>query len=132
MFLREKLRPYTRKLMEEAHEKGTPVMRTLFYMYPQDKKCWDIEDEYLYGPDILVAPILEAGQKTREVYLPAGENWTDSGSCCRGRYYTGIFKRRKQPSLEYRRLKESGDIEMSPDSPFYQLRLYIILIIHKR
>ena len=86
MFLREKLRPYTRKLMEEAHEKGTPVMRTLFYMYPQDKKCWDIEDEYLYGPDILVAPILEAGQKTREVYLPAGENWIEYAT---GKTYEG-------------------------------------------
>ena len=82
MFLREKLRPYTRKLMEEAHEKGTPVMRTLFYMYPQDKKCWDIEDEYLYGPDILVAP----GQKTREVYLPAGENWIEYAT---GKTYEG-------------------------------------------
>ena len=86
MFLREKLRPYTRKLMEEAHEKGTPVMRTLFYMYPQDKKCWDIEDEYLYGPDILVAPILEAGQKTREVYFPAGENWIEYAT---GKTYEG-------------------------------------------
>ena len=86
MFLREKLRPYTRKLMEEAHEKGTPVMRTLFYMYPQDKKCWDIEDEYLYGPDILVAPILEAGQKTIEVYLPAGENWIEYAT---GKTYEG-------------------------------------------
>ena len=72
--------------MEEAHEKGTPVMRTLFYMYPQDKKCWDIEDEYLYGPDILVAPILEAGQKTREVYLPAGENWIEYAT---GKTYEG-------------------------------------------
>ena len=75
MFLREKLRPYTRTLMEEAHQKGTPVMRTLFYMYPQDKKCWEIEDEYLYGPEILVAPILCAGQRSREVYLPEGETW---------------------------------------------------------
>ena len=86
MLLREKLRPYTRILMEEAHEKGTPVMRTLFYMYPEDKKCWEIEDEYLYGSDILVAPILYAGQTTREVYLPKGENWIEYAT---GKLYEG-------------------------------------------
>lgn len=86
MFLREKLRPYTRTLMEEAHQKGTPVMRTLFYMYPQDKKCWEIEDEYLYGPEILVAPILCAGQRSREVYLPEGETWIEYAT---GKKYEG-------------------------------------------
>ena len=56
MELRERIRPYTRSLMAEAHEKGTPVMRPLFYGYPEDATCWDIGDEYLYGSDILVAP----------------------------------------------------------------------------
>lgn len=86
MFLREKLRPYTRALMEEAHEKGTPVMRTLFYVYPQDRKCWEVEDEYLYGSEILVAPILYAGQRSREVYLPTGENWIEYAT---GKKYEG-------------------------------------------
>ena len=86
MELREQLRPYTRSLMKEAHEKGTPVMRTLFYMYPQDKECWNVEDEYMYGPDILVAPILYAGQRSREVYLPAGECWIEHAT---GKTYTG-------------------------------------------
>ena len=80
MELREKMRPYTRKVMQEAHEKGTPVMRTLFYMYPDDPVCWDIEDEYLYGPDVLVAPILYAGQFSRSVYLPEGEDWAEYAS----------------------------------------------------
>ncbi|MGN0344190.1 MAG: TIM-barrel domain-containing protein [Lachnospiraceae bacterium] len=84
--LREQLRPYTRSLMEEAHEKGTPVMRTLFYMYPQDKVCWNVEDEYMYGADILVAPILYAGQRSREVYLPAGECWIEYAT---GKKYNG-------------------------------------------
>lgn len=74
--IREKLRPYTRELMKEAHEKGTPVMRTLFYEYPEDAVCWEIEDEYLYGSDILVAPVLEAGSRSRKLYLPAG-NWIE-------------------------------------------------------
>jgi len=77
MELREQMRPYTRSIMEEAHRKGTPVMRTLFYMYPEDLECWEIEDEYFYGPDVLVAPILYAGQFARTVYLPNGERWIE-------------------------------------------------------
>ena len=61
-------------------------MRTLFYMYPQDKECWNVEDEYMYGPDILVAPILHAGQRSREVYLPAGECWIEYAT---GKKYDG-------------------------------------------
>lgn len=86
MEYREQMRPYTRKLMEEAHEKGTPVMRTLFYMYPEDAACWEVEDEYMYGPDVLVAPVLYAGQEKRSVYLPKGEDWVESFT---GREYAG-------------------------------------------
>lgn len=86
MAFREQMRPYTRKLMEEAHEKGTPVMRTLFYMYPEDCACWDVEDAYMYGPDVLVAPVLYAGMLVRNVYLPKGEVWTESFT---GREYAG-------------------------------------------
>ena len=86
MEYREQMRPYTRKLMEEAHEKGTPVMRTLFYMYPRDCVCWDVEDEYMYGPDVLVAPVLYAGQAKRSVYLPKGDDWVESFT---GKEYAG-------------------------------------------
>ncbi len=86
MEYRERMRPYTRKLMKEAHEKGTPVMRTLFYMYPQDSACWDVEDEYMYGPDVLVAPVFYAGQTKRSVYLPEGDNWVEFAT---GKEYTG-------------------------------------------
>ena len=86
MEYREQMRPYTRKLMEEAHEKGTPVMRTLFYMYPEDAACWEVEDEYMYGPDVLVAPVLHAGQEKRSVYLPQGDDWVESFT---GREYAG-------------------------------------------
>ena len=77
MQLREKMRNYTRKLMKEPHEKGTPVMRTLFYECPEDSRCWDIEDEYFYGKDILVAPVLEAGVVSRKVYLPGNRVWVE-------------------------------------------------------
>lgn len=77
--IRELMRDYTRDLMREAHEKGTPVMRTLFYEFPQDKEAWNVEDEYLYGSQVLVAPVLEAKARERKIYLP-GENtlWQDS------------------------------------------------------
>lgn len=86
MELRERMRDYTRRLMLEAHEKGTPIMRTLFYEFPNDNKCWEIEDEYMYGDTYLVTPILYAGQKVRTVYFPAGVNWREIES---GVIYTG-------------------------------------------
>lgn len=86
MNIREKLRDYTRKLMKEAHEIGTPVMRTMFYQFPDDEKCWELSDEYMYGDRYLVAPVLYAGAKEREVYLPKGCSWRmlESGSVFEG------------------------------------------------
>lgn len=75
MTYREEMRDYTRGLMKEAHEKGTPVMRTLFYEFPEDKTAWEVEDQYMYGSKLLVAPVLEAGATTRKVYLPTGSKW---------------------------------------------------------
>jgi alpha-D-xyloside xylohydrolase len=74
MEIREKIRPYIKTLMQEAHEKGTPVMRPLFYEFPEDEKAWEIEDQYMFGSDMLVCPILYEGMREREVYLPVG-NW---------------------------------------------------------
>jgi Alpha-glucosidases, family 31 of glycosyl hydrolases len=84
--IRERMLPYIKTLMEEAHKKGTPVIRTLFYEYPEDNRCWEIEDEYLFGSDILVAPILYAGVNERFVYLPKGEKWQNAwtGEICVG------------------------------------------------
>ena len=74
--IRESMRDYTRELMRQAHEKGTPVIRTLFYEFPEDSIAWEVEDEYLYGAGYLVAPILEAGAKVRRIYLPgSGVQW---------------------------------------------------------
>ena len=59
-------------------------------MYPNDPVCWEVEDEYFYGPDLLVAPILYAGQISRRVYLPKGEIWiskTDGKEYEGGQYY---------------------------------------------
>ncbi|MDR0998688.1 MAG: glycoside hydrolase family 31 protein [Treponema sp.] len=81
ILLREKLRPYIAEQMEAAHRKGSPVIRPLFYDFPEDKIAWEIEDQYLFGPDLLVAPVLYPGLRERELYLPAGktgpQSWTD-------------------------------------------------------
>lgn len=73
--IREKLKPYISTLYKECHEKGSPIMRPLFYDFPQDNKSWDCEYEYMFGNSILVAPIMFYQQREREVYLPKGDNW---------------------------------------------------------
>ena len=52
-------------------------MRPLFYDFPEDKKCWEVEIQYMYGKDILVAPVLYAKENQMEVYLPEGEKWVN-------------------------------------------------------
>ena len=78
LFLRERLRPYIMDQMKAAHEKGTPPMRPLFYDFPNDSQAWEIEDQFMFGPDLLVAPVLYEGACSRKVYLPAGETWRDA------------------------------------------------------
>lgn len=75
LFARENMRPYIRGLMEQAHENGTPVMRAMFFEFPDDAHCWELSDQYMFGSEILVAPITEAGVRERAVYLPQGERW---------------------------------------------------------
>ena len=78
LFIRERLRPYIRECMLEAHEKGTPVMRPMFYAFPEDNMCWEAYDTYMFGPDILVAPVMEAKAEERTLYLPKGHSWKDA------------------------------------------------------
>jgi alpha-D-xyloside xylohydrolase len=77
LFLRERLRPYIAEQMKAAAERGTPVMRPLFYDFSGDKQAWETEDEYMFGPGCLVAPILYPEQRERKVYLPEEAQWTD-------------------------------------------------------
>ena len=86
LMMRERLRPYIRECMKEAHEKGTPIMRPLFYDIPEDAACWEIDDCYFFGPDLLVAPVTDAGVTTKEVYLPSGHSWTEAKT---KKQYTG-------------------------------------------
>ena len=74
--LRHELIPYIKTLYEETSRNGAPLLRALFYEFPEDEKCWNIYDEYMFGDKYLVAPILELNCFEREVYLPEGK-WED-------------------------------------------------------
>lgn len=74
--LKYKLMPYVCAQAKLASEQGFPMMRTLFFEFPDDPTSWFIDDEYLFGEDILVAPLMEAGSTGRNVYLPPGQ-WID-------------------------------------------------------
>jgi alpha-D-xyloside xylohydrolase len=76
--VRERLRPYIQKHMDIASEDGTPVMRPMFYDFPDDENTYIIEDQYMFGPDILVAPVLIEGAVYRPIYFPLGSDWTDA------------------------------------------------------
>ena len=76
--LRERMRPYVTQLMEQAHEKGTPVMRPVFYDFPEDAAAWDVESEYMFGPSVLVVPVTEKDCRQVRAYLPAGAQWTNA------------------------------------------------------
>lgn len=78
LLIRERLRPYVRECMRAAADTGAPVMRPLFYDFPEDKESWEVEDAYMFGPDLLVAPVMEAGMTERRVYLPEGASWTNA------------------------------------------------------
>ena len=80
------MKPYTKQLFEQAHKYGDPIIRTLFYEFPDDKNCWSISDEYMYGGDMLVAPITEQFSTKRKVYLPKGARWQ---SAINGETYEG-------------------------------------------
>lgn len=73
VMLRERLRPYIKKHMEIASEKGYPVMRPMFFEFPDDETCYDLGGQYMFGGDILFAPITEQGETQKRVYLPDGE-----------------------------------------------------------
>ena len=77
MTIREDLREYTRSVMKEAHEKGSPIMRPCFYTFPEDPECWEITSQYMYGGKYLCCPVLAPGVRSLEVYLPANTSWKE-------------------------------------------------------
>jgi alpha-glucosidase (family GH31 glycosyl hydrolase) len=75
--LRYKLLPYIYTLAFENHTKGLPFMRPLFFAEPDNKNLLTYKDAYLWGEDMLIAPVVEAGKKTQNIYFPKGNNWYD-------------------------------------------------------
>ncbi len=86
LFLREKLRPYLRGLNQAAHDHGSPPMRPLYFDFPTDEAAANLADQFMLGPDLLIAPVTEEGARSRSVYLPAGADWVEAWS---GQEYTG-------------------------------------------
>lgn len=78
IMIRESMRDYTRSIMKDASENGNPVIRTVFYEFPEDEEAWSLTDEYFFGPDILVAPVCHKGARDRKVYLPKGATFTNA------------------------------------------------------
>jgi alpha-glucosidase/alpha-D-xyloside xylohydrolase len=74
--LRYQLMPYTYTLAREARDTGMPLMRAMWLHYPDDPKAVADGSQYLWGRDILVAPVFKQGARSREVYLPKGD-WYD-------------------------------------------------------
>lgn len=75
--LRYKLMPYMYDTMWKCSRSGAPFLRALVFDYQNDENTYEINDEFLCGDNILVAPVLEQGAKCRMVYLPEGDNWID-------------------------------------------------------
>lgn len=86
LLLRERLRSYVMEQMELASERGMPPMRPLFVDFADDPQAAAVEDQFLFGPDLLVAPVTKFAMRERPVYLPARTSWTDAWT---GKEYAG-------------------------------------------
>jgi len=70
------LKPYLQALAAENARRGVPMMRPMFLEFPEDEAFWSLDDQYMLGPDLLVAPVMTEGAVSRTLRLPAGE-WKD-------------------------------------------------------
>lgn len=69
------LLPYFYTLFRETSQNGMPVMRPMWMQFPQDEQTFDIEDQFMAGPGLMVAPITAAGQRDIDVYFPSSTTW---------------------------------------------------------
>jgi alpha-D-xyloside xylohydrolase len=75
--MKYRLMPYVYAQAKIASDQGLPMVRALFIEYPNDPGAWTVDNAYLFGSDIMVAPLFEQGSKERAVYLPGKEDWVD-------------------------------------------------------
>ncbi len=73
--LKQKLMPYLLEASKAAHQQGTPMMRAMLLEFPGERTCWNLDQQYMFGSDLLVAPVFSATGQV-EFYLPEGE-WTN-------------------------------------------------------
>ncbi|MBO2516149.1 MAG: family 31 glucosidase [Clostridiales bacterium] len=71
--IRVSMHDYIKSLYEQASADGSPLIRAMFYEFPEDKKCWELDDQYMFGSEYLCAPVFNLNQFSREVYLPRGK-----------------------------------------------------------
>ena len=64
------MKPYLKHMFEQASNTGRPPMRPLFFDFPQDQMVVNIQDQYMFGDDLMVAPVLKYQQRYRTVYFP--------------------------------------------------------------
>ncbi|HEY9284543.1 MAG TPA: TIM-barrel domain-containing protein [Pyrinomonadaceae bacterium] len=83
--LKYSLMPYILAQAKDSSARGFPMLRALFFEFPADPNAWNVEDEYMFGSDLLVAPLMDEGATGRAVYLPPG-TWIDYQT---GRAYLG-------------------------------------------
>jgi alpha-glucosidase len=90
--LRYQFLPYIYTLFRLQEKTGQPVLRPLWFEYPADAKTRLIDDQYLVGKNLLVAPVVREGQRKRAVYFPAGDDWRDwtTGAIYRGGSFAEI------------------------------------------
>ena len=74
--MKYRLMPYVYAQAKDSSDHGLPIVRALFVEFPEDPGSWNVDDEYLYGSSLLVAPLLHEGETARQVYLPPG-TWID-------------------------------------------------------
>ncbi len=109
MLMRERLRPYAMQQMASFSASGAPPLRPLFFEFPEDPEAWRVEDQHLFGPDLLVAPVLQYQARTRSVYLPAGAQWTEIWT---GRVYEGGQRIEVDAPLERIPVFSRGDVRL--------------------
>jgi alpha-D-xyloside xylohydrolase len=101
--LRYRLMPYIYTAGADTFWKDGTIMRGLVMDFAADRKTWEIDDEYMFGPSILVAPVTEDKARSRDVYLPAGASWYD--------FYTGK--------------RSEGGQTINASAPYERMPLYV-------
>jgi alpha-D-xyloside xylohydrolase len=102
--LKHQLIDYSYEHAQTSRTEGTPLTRPLFTAYPEQEEAWDSWRTYLYGPDLLVAPIWERDLAEHSLYLPAGETWIDAWN----------------PETEY-----TGGQSITIETPLHKIPLFI-------